>query len=385
MKKIFVLILLISLFASGSTYIKGPALIEGVTSTVTAAGTTTLTAASETNQVFTGATTQTITLPNATTLPVGRKFSFINRSTGALLVRNAGATIIKGVGVDRAISVYLTDNSTSNGVWQATGYVVDFAETSQFTGILPNANTTATEANTASAIVARNGSGNFTAGTITADLTGNASTSSALAANPADCGANTFAQSIAANGALTCAAVNISTADATGVAPIARGGTNNGSLAVTNGGALYTDGSQIVQLGPGTSGQIYSSGGAGAPTWLNQSNNNYTPTLTNGTNMAASTARNNSFIRVGAFVMQCGYADYDITTANTPSLLGISFSVASNLSAAGNLAGTCSSTVITTRCLVEGDAANDRATLTVTNETATGNESVYYCFMYVVQ
>ncbi len=47
--------------------------------------------------------------------------------------------------------------------------------TTGVTGVLPNANTTATNANTASAIVARDGSGNFTAGTITANLTGTAS------------------------------------------------------------------------------------------------------------------------------------------------------------------------------------------------------------------
>jgi trimeric autotransporter adhesin len=43
-----------------------------------------------------------------------------------------------------------------------------------------NSATTATSANTASAIVARDGSGDFTAGTITADLTGNASTATTL-------------------------------------------------------------------------------------------------------------------------------------------------------------------------------------------------------------
>lgn len=47
--------------------------------------------------------------------------------------------------------------------------------TTKVTGILPNANTTATNANTASAIVARDASGNFSAGTITASLTGTAS------------------------------------------------------------------------------------------------------------------------------------------------------------------------------------------------------------------
>ena len=48
-------------------------------------------------------------------------------------------------------------------------------------GKVANSATTATNANTASAIVARDASGNFTAGTITAALSGNASTATALA------------------------------------------------------------------------------------------------------------------------------------------------------------------------------------------------------------
>ncbi|CAB4133893.1 hypothetical protein UFOVP263_41 [uncultured Caudovirales phage] len=52
-----------------------------------------------------------------------------------------------------------------------------------------------------------------------------------------------------------------------GVAPTANGGTNNGSLAVTAGGILYTDGSKAVNSGAGTSGYVLTSGGAGAPTW----------------------------------------------------------------------------------------------------------------------
>jgi len=55
--------------------------------------------------------------------------------------------------------------------------------TAKVTGVLPNANTTAASANTASAIVARDGSGNFSAGTITASLTGHASLDAALASN----------------------------------------------------------------------------------------------------------------------------------------------------------------------------------------------------------
>ncbi len=65
----------------------------------------------------------------------------------------------------------------------------------------------ATASNTNSTIVKRDGSGNFSAGTVTAALSGNATTSSALAANPTDCGANEFASAIAANGNLTCSSI----------------------------------------------------------------------------------------------------------------------------------------------------------------------------------
>lgn len=64
-------------------------------------------------------------------------------------------------------------------------------------------------------------------------------------------------------------AIDLSTAQATGVAPIARGGTNNGSLAVTNGGLTYTDGSKLVNTGAGSAGQLLKSAGAGAPVWAN--------------------------------------------------------------------------------------------------------------------
>ncbi len=44
-------------------------------------------------------------------------------------------------------------------------------------------------------------------GGLTGNVTGNADTATALAANPTDCGANTFATTIAANGNLTCASI----------------------------------------------------------------------------------------------------------------------------------------------------------------------------------
>jgi len=60
-------------------------------------------------------------------------------------------------------------------------------------------------------------------------------------------------------------------ADLNGVVSIANGGTNNGSLAVTNGGVIYTDGSKLMNTGAGTAGNVLTSHGAGVPTWENLS------------------------------------------------------------------------------------------------------------------
>lgn len=92
--------------------------------------------------------------------------------------------------------------------------------------------------------------------TLTGDVTGS--------------GTGSFAATIS-NLAVTNAKIANATIDltskVTGVLPIANGGTNNGALAVTAGGTLYTDGSKIVNVGVGTSGQILTSNGAGPPTW----------------------------------------------------------------------------------------------------------------------
>ena len=160
--------------------------------------------------------------------------------------------------------------ATGTGVCHLTSGVLsvgNVALASEVSGTLPNGNTTADSANTASAIVARDGSGNFSAGTITAALSGNASTSTALAANPADCGAGTKAISIAANGDLTCSAVSL-TADVSGVMPLANGGTNKNMTAV-NGGVVWTDADSMEVIAAGTSGQILQSNGAAAPSWVN--------------------------------------------------------------------------------------------------------------------
>lgn len=56
--------------------------------------------------------------------------------------------------------------------------------------------------------------------------------------------------------------------DVSGTLPIANGGTNNGSLSVSAGVVYYGDGSKLVGLAAGNSGEVLQSNGAGAPSWV---------------------------------------------------------------------------------------------------------------------
>ena len=78
-------------------------------------------------------------------------------------------------------SAIVTSNLTSvgtisTGVWNGSAIVDTYLGTISTAGKVSNSATTATNVNTANAIVARNASGDFAAGTITASLAGNAST-----------------------------------------------------------------------------------------------------------------------------------------------------------------------------------------------------------------
>lgn len=98
-------------------FFKFGTLVERVTSTVTAGGTTTLLNNSQTYQQFTGSTTQTVVLPDATTCPVGMKFTLLNLSTGSLTVNFNGGSLAATMLATTQKTFRVTDNSTSAGTW----------------------------------------------------------------------------------------------------------------------------------------------------------------------------------------------------------------------------------------------------------------------------
>jgi hypothetical protein len=111
--------------------------------------------------------TQTITVRNLTgagfPVPAGKTMWVYNNGTNVVDV----VTHLSSLTLGTPLPVASGGTGSNTGVNLASGSVVF--------GVLPNANTTAAASNGASTIVARDASGNFGAGTITANLTGLAS------------------------------------------------------------------------------------------------------------------------------------------------------------------------------------------------------------------
>jgi hypothetical protein len=110
----------------------------------------------------------------------------------------------------------------------------------------------------------------------------------------------------------------------------------------------------------------------------------YTPTLTNTTNVAASTAFQCQYIRLGDMVIVSGRVDVDPTSASAVTLLGISLPVASNIGAVEDLAGVAFNTAIAgLGGAIHGDVTNDMASLDYVPSNA-ANQPMYLMFMYQI-
>lgn len=88
----------------------------------------------------------------------------------------------------------------------------------------------------------------------------------------------------------------------------------------------------------------------------------WTPTLTNTTNLSASTANQGQWIRVGNVVVASVMINIDPTIAGA-IVLGVSLPIASAFGSAQRLSGTAASNTATEVYAVFGDAPNDRATV----------------------
>lgn len=112
---------------------------------------------------------------------------------------------------------------------------------------------------------------------------------------------------------------------------------------------------------------------------------NFTPTLTNVTNVAASTAYSGQWSRDGNIVTGSGTLDIDTTTGSVATVIGISLPVASNFAIPTDASGVISSGAIFGLVgSVRGDSTNDRFNITFISDAAAGNYTFTYTFSYTV-
>ena len=197
--------------------------------------------------------------------------------------------------------------------------------------------------------------------------------------------------------------LSIGTSDTTRIA-ITSGGAvtvqapSAGNVALTANGVAGTDAFSVVG---GTSGNfrvterglpygtsLHNNAGAVTGT-TNQyiASGTYTPTLTNVTNVAASTSAKAQWMRVGNVVTVSGQVQIDATAATAYTQLGISLPIASNLTLATDLSGTAacqSGPAIQLVGSVKGDLTNDRAALEYYVGADAGNLPYSYIFMYEI-
>ena len=119
---------------------------------------------------FTAGTITATLSGNASTATTATTVTTNANLTGNVTSVGNATTIAAGV----VTSAMIVDGTIVNGDINASAAIVDTKlSTISTAGKVSNSATTATSANTVSAIVARDGSGNFTAGTITATFSGN--------------------------------------------------------------------------------------------------------------------------------------------------------------------------------------------------------------------
>ncbi len=108
----------------------------------------------------------------------------------------------------------------------------------------------------------------------------------------------------------------------------------------------------------------------------------YTPTLTNGSNVAASAASEVQWMRIGNVVIVGGTLTMDPTSAATNTLLGISLPIASNFTAVNQLGGAAADALSPQDAgNIRGNTSTDVADLRCTPSSAS-NANWGFIFQY---
>ena len=168
------------------------------------------------------------------------------------------------------------------------------------------------------------------------------------------------------------------TTHVSGTLPIANGGTGQ----ITANAALNA----LLPSQTANAGKVLSTNGTDT-SWIDGgSSGTYTPTLTNSTNVAASTTGGCQYMQVGSVVTVSGQLSVDPTAASTVTVIYISLPIASNFSSSRNAAGSAASiqNIYGEVGGILGDTVNDRFELRLF-PTSTANQSYSFHATYFVQ
>ena len=283
-----------SVYKDANGNVSANSFIPGWTSNTTASATTTLTVISSYYQRFVGTLTQTVILPDATTVSLGQGFILDNDSTGNVTLLANGGGALGAVVPGMAAFVFCENNSTAAGSW--SGYM-----------FVPGAGP----------------SGAVTWGTSGLNMGG---------------------------GTLSGATWAGSTISMT------YGGTN-ASLTATAGASVYSTGTALALSAAGTSGQLLTSGGSGAPTWTSAS------TLTVAAATTASTATSVTGGYVSSAVAGTGVSVSAATGAVTISIgqaVATSSNVQFNAIGVGQAASATAGTIFATNNITAFAASDQK-------------------------
>jgi len=286
---------------------------------------------------------------------------------GDITVSSSGATWTIDSGV--VTSDKIADGTIVNGDINASAAIADTKlATISTAGKVSNSATTATSANTASAIVARDASGNFSAGTITATLSGNATTAtsatSATSATTATTATN--ATNVALTTSATASAFKVPFADTT----VSTTG-NYGLLQDSEATFTYNPSSNTLTAGT-FSGAL--SGNATTATTL-QTARTINGTSFNGSANITITANTTNALTLGSYLTGTSFngssavtAAVDATSANTVSKV-VARDASGNFSAGtitAALSGNATTaTTLQTARTIQGVSFNGSANITV--------------------
>jgi hypothetical protein len=306
--------------------------------------------------------TLTITNAGVTSNVAGTGIS-VSGATGAVTITNTGVTAASaGSGISLSSStgsVTITNTGVLSTV--AGTHITVSAGTGNVT-----IGTDATSANTVSTIVARDSSGNFSAGTITANITGNVSGNAGTVTNgvyTTDTGTvtNTMLAGSIANSKLANSSVTVTAG--TGL---------SGGGAVSLGGSVTLTNAGVTSIVAGTGISI--SGSTGAVTITNtgttQTVSTWTPTLTFATTQGTQTytTRVGNYVKTGQMV----YATFDIVISSLGTGAGNFSLTMTGLPTPMTTTGAAGDLVITTQTI----AATNPGMIFMAGEVTGGATSV---------